>query len=300
MRSFSFVILNFHTSEDTVKCIESILYVREHNVNVSIVIVDNGSTDTEIQLLKSYIGEIHGASCILLEMHANLGFSKANNIGYKYAKEHCSPDFIAISNSDIIIRQPDFFFTIFSLYDKELFSILGPDIYVPRKKLHQSPVLGRRITEKKFVEKEIIKCKQKIELLEKLKKSGKTKAIIDGRSISRIKNYLKNAMCTILHFGYRRQYTGEYIHGAFVVCAPPFIQKYDKCFEPEVFLYGEEDMLHYKCLINNEKLLYSPKVRVLHFSGGTSSGKPDTNIDKQLFYWKNELKSKEVLYSQFK
>lgn len=300
MKRFSFVILNYHTSYDTIKCIQSILKLSFDGVNVSVIIVDNGSSKEELALLYNFCNKVHSIKCVILEMYENVGFSKANNAGYKYAKDNESPDFIAISNSDIIIEQKDFITQIYRVYETEEFSILGPDVYVPRKRLHQSPVIGRNVLDRCFVESEIRKCKEKIRLLEEKKDKGKKNAIVDGRTMPVAKNILKNVTMTIMHKGYTRQYTGEYIHGAFIICSSIFIEKYDRCFEPEVFLYGEEDLLLRKCLINGDKVLYSPIIKVLHFSGVTSSSRPDISIDKQLFYWKNELKSKEILLSQFR
>ena len=300
MRRFSFVILNYHTSHDSIKCIQSILKLSFDGINISVIIVDNGSSKEELALLYDFCNKVKKIKSIILEMHENVGFSKANNAGYKYAKDNEAPDFIVISNSDIIIEQKDFINQIYRLYEIEQFSVLGPDVYVPRKKLHQSPVLGRKVADRIFVESEIKRCKEKIRLLEEKRSQGKKSAIIDGRTLPIAKNIIKNAAMKVLHKGYTRQYTGEYLHGAFIICSSRFIEKYDKCFEPEVFLYGEEDLLLHKCLMNGDIVLYSPEIKVLHYSGGTSFGKPDTSIEKQIFYWNNELKSKEVLLNQFK
>lgn len=71
---FSFIIVSYNTCELTIRCVQSIKkYTKEE---FEIIVVDNDSKDNTIQELKKldYVKVIDSKS--------NLGFSKANNIGY--------------------------------------------------------------------------------------------------------------------------------------------------------------------------------------------------------------------------
>ena len=81
--SISIIIVTFQAEPFIEACLESILNQTDSCFNV--VIVDNNSSDRTKFLIKEYQKEhprIH-----LLENHANLGFSRANNIGIRYARE---------------------------------------------------------------------------------------------------------------------------------------------------------------------------------------------------------------------
>lgn len=54
-----------------------------HNVSYEIIVVDNASPDGRAKILKAEFPEIQ-----LVESNVNLGFAKANNLGFKYSSGH--------------------------------------------------------------------------------------------------------------------------------------------------------------------------------------------------------------------
>lgn len=105
MRKFSFVILHYQTTNDTIKCVESILEnVRFDSFNI--IIVDNGSTNNSGQILREKY--LNNYNIQIIESFENLGFAKGNNLGYNYAKYNTKSDFICLLNNDTYIEQENF------------------------------------------------------------------------------------------------------------------------------------------------------------------------------------------------
>ena len=71
--------------------------------NVSVIVVDNGSTDESSEKLKRYMMQDNEH---LVCMEDNLGFSGGNNVGIQYAIEN-GAEFICLLNNDTVV-EPDF------------------------------------------------------------------------------------------------------------------------------------------------------------------------------------------------
>lgn len=104
----SIIIVNYNTKEITKACLDSLAKWRE-GVDWEIIMVDNGSTDGSIEMLKKYPG------IKLILNNKNLGFAKANNKGIKIVKGK----YILLLNSDTEIR-PDSIQTMLRFMDGHL------------------------------------------------------------------------------------------------------------------------------------------------------------------------------------
>jgi hypothetical protein len=82
-----------------------------HYSNCVTVVVDNGSTDGSIALLKKRFPEV-----IIIETHKNLGWTGGNNIGIEYAKR-LGAEFIILLNNDTKVH-PEFLQAIASFASK--------------------------------------------------------------------------------------------------------------------------------------------------------------------------------------
>lgn len=87
----SIIIVNYNTKELTANCINSI-FSQTKKVKFEIILVDNASTDGSIEYFKTF----ENIKYIVSEK--NLGFGKANNLGYNFA---CGK-YIFLLNSDTI------------------------------------------------------------------------------------------------------------------------------------------------------------------------------------------------------
>ena len=89
----SIIIVNYNTVSLTRDCLQSI-YEKTKDIDFEVIVSDNGSQDGSVEMIRKEFPQV-----ILIENNANLGFGKANNIGYKYAKG----DYILLLNSDTIL-----------------------------------------------------------------------------------------------------------------------------------------------------------------------------------------------------
>jgi len=93
------VILNYNTPDLTVACLRSVLDdVAE--INVQIVIVDNGSTDGSPQKLAAAIVGVKSVE--LLSLQNNVGFATGNNRGIERVS---ATDYVLLLNSDTIVHR---------------------------------------------------------------------------------------------------------------------------------------------------------------------------------------------------
>ncbi len=98
MSTLSIVILSYNTREVTLACIRSIrASLVKHPLNHEIIVVDNGSTDGSVEMLKRQ-------NCLLICNKKNLGFSKGNNLGFRRAKGN----YILFLNSDTLVNKVNF------------------------------------------------------------------------------------------------------------------------------------------------------------------------------------------------
>lgn len=88
----SVIIVNYNTLDVTKNCIDSIIK-KSKEIEYEIILVDNASSDGSCE----YFRDI--ADIIFVSSNKNVGFGRANNLGYKYA----TGKYIFLLNSDTIL-----------------------------------------------------------------------------------------------------------------------------------------------------------------------------------------------------
>ena len=103
----SIVFPSYNGAQFLNKNLDSIKKLKNKN-NIELVVVDNFSEDSTVDVLKSYESEIN---IKLLRNNFNKGYAEACNFGVKNA----SGEFVFITNQDVIFP-PDFFEKLIKLY----------------------------------------------------------------------------------------------------------------------------------------------------------------------------------------
>ncbi len=98
MIQLSIIIVNYNVKAFLQNCLLSIQKALDH-IPSEIIVVDNASDDGSVEIIKKNFPHI-----TLIESPANLGFSKANNIGLKLAKGK----YICLINPDTIVEENTF------------------------------------------------------------------------------------------------------------------------------------------------------------------------------------------------
>ena len=95
-KKIAIVIVNWNGKDDTIVALDSIDQMDKRGHDVSVIVVDNGSTNDSVAVIKKNHPRV-----ILIETGKNLGFTGGNNIGIQAAIER-GADFIWLLNNDII------------------------------------------------------------------------------------------------------------------------------------------------------------------------------------------------------
>ncbi len=116
MLDLSVIIVNYNTRELLVQLLESIM---ENVVTISyeIIVIDNGSQDGSVELLRSEYGNVH-----LIRNEENTGFSRANNQGSTLS----TAKYLLLLNSDTIVSKGAVETMMDQLESDDKIGIVGP------------------------------------------------------------------------------------------------------------------------------------------------------------------------------
>lgn len=89
----SIIIVNYNTCLLTANCINSIFEYTE-GITFEVILVDNASSDGSVEMFSS------DSRIKFIEAGDNLGFGKANNLGYKYSQGK----YVFLLNSDTLLK----------------------------------------------------------------------------------------------------------------------------------------------------------------------------------------------------
>lgn len=277
----SFIILHYMVTNETRKCVDSILKLKGEK---HIVVVDNCSpNDSKRELEEIYkgIGNVH-----IIQNVANNGFAKGNNFGYEYVKENIKSDFVVVMNNDMEILQENFIDEIYKIYSEEKFYVLGPDIYSTLAKIHQNPE-KRTIRTSEDVKKEIEKVKsiyQKEYLL-------RIKGILYKLPLmDKIKGYLKRRSAP-KNLEYNKRQYNVTLHGSCLIFSELYQERREKLFFDKTQFYCEAQILDYQCEKENMLRIYDPNIVVLHHEDVSTNASYKKYIEKAQFMSDNMIKS---------
>jgi GT2 family glycosyltransferase len=127
IQSLVAIVVNWNLKQDTIFCVESLLAA---GVPIDrVVVVDNGSSDGSISVLK----ERFGLSLHIIQSKNNLGFGGGSNLGIQYALDQ-GTKWLLLLNNDAYVA-PNFLSVMNdAIKSKESLSIIGPVILY-----HDSP-----------------------------------------------------------------------------------------------------------------------------------------------------------------
>ncbi len=95
-RNISVIVLNYNQADTTVECLKALDRAKSDLID-EIIVVDNGSAEDEVAILKKHSLKRHFT---LVEVGENRFFSEGNNIGV----DHASTDYIVFLNNDAFVH----------------------------------------------------------------------------------------------------------------------------------------------------------------------------------------------------
>lgn len=284
------VILQYNGYTQTIELISTLKKMNWNNIEPKYIIVDNDSPDKSgAKIVDRYKND---NSVKIIEANQNLGFARGNNLGIQYSFRDFGADLTVVSNSDIDIKDRNFFQKLRSTYLNEYFAVCGPDIYSLSKKFHQSP-LRKKHYSKNELDNLIQNYKRKIRLLELIKPFK----IYDFIWILRRKLKIKSRAIESKNFQTKQH--NVVLCGAFFILSRKYFEAYPNGLYDKTFMYLEEDALSIQCERKGLTVLYEPNLSILHYDGLSTLRANKNRINKYLFELKNTIASAEEVKKMF-
>lgn len=298
MSKVGFVILHYCTIDMTKKCVEAITE-KIKDTPWEIIIVDNASGNgTGKQLFDFYQGREH-ITVILSE--ANLGFAKGNNLGYCYAKAQLGCDFVCVMNNDVMILQEDFASNLISIYEKEPYAVLGPHITLLNDKenamYYQLSSVEQLEKERNGYIRRLKRQKSRIYKFWNMWELAKLRLRIFLGKIHVMEELKLHEDCIE---GAHEKQTNLVLHGCCLIFSPMYALHYKEAFDPETFMFREEEILYLRCKKTGIPMHYDPTLNILHMEDVATNFVYKTERNKEIFHLENQIESLGILIRKIK
>lgn len=112
----SIIVLNYNGYEDTIECLESLKRTNFHDLDVTIIVIDNGSTNESVSNITKWMINNYEKYSVIDDFESevmeitlfcskdNKGFSGGNNIGIILSKR-IQEDYILMLNNDTVVDE---------------------------------------------------------------------------------------------------------------------------------------------------------------------------------------------------
>ncbi|MBX4205564.1 glycosyltransferase family 2 protein [Candidatus Microgenomates bacterium] len=127
MKKVFVIIVNWNRVKDTLDCLISLDKITTKDLNINLVVVDNGSTDNSVKQIKNYFSKskLRGFT---IEVGKNLGFAEGNNIGIEFALAN-GADYIMLLNNDTYVDKDLIINLVVTLEKDKAIGVVSPKIY---------------------------------------------------------------------------------------------------------------------------------------------------------------------------
>lgn len=232
----SIIILNFNTKNFLKDCLESLAKVNQE-LNMEIIVIDNGSNDGSYEMVEDKYKDF-----ILIRNKENLGFAA----GINQAKNICKGEYILFLNPDTLVYPNILKETVNYLGQHLEIGALTCKVVLPNGQLDKD-------TRRAFITPWI----------------GLTHLFL---RLDRI--FPKSKLFSQYWYGYKSEneiHEVDALQGAFFLVRKKILDEVG-WFDEDYFLDGEDIDLSWKIKQKGWKIIYYPKVSILHYKG-ISKGK---------------------------
>ncbi|MTI65574.1 MAG: glycosyltransferase family 2 protein [Firmicutes bacterium] len=228
----SIIIVNYNTNKLIKQTLNSI-YKYNHNIDYEVIVVDNNSSDDSVYMIKSEFFQV-----ILIENNANLGFSKANNIGIKRA----SGKYILLLNSDTVIERDTLEIMYKYMEGNENVGASGCKVILPNGNLDKA-------------------CKRSF--------PTPKNALYNALKLDRL--YPENKSFgeyDLTYLDEDKTHEVDCLVGAFMMVRREAIEEVG-LLDEDFFMYGEDIDWCYRIKKAGWKVIYYPETKIIHHKGGS-------------------------------
>lgn len=244
-KTISIVIVNYNVKDLLEKCLNSILESKG-KFKLDLIVVDNNSEDGSIAYLRPKFPNVR-----YIQNSENLGFSKANNLGFKEA----IGEYILILNPDTLIKSD-------TLQKMLGFMETNPDIGVAGCKVLNEDGTFQWACRRSFP----------------TPWNSFTKLFGMQDFFPKSKLF---ASYNLKYLDINKEYDVDALIGAFMFCRKDIIYEVDG-FDEDFFMYGEDLDLCFRIKKSGYRITYTPITEITH-SKGESTKRSNIN-DAKHFY----------------
>lgn len=235
----SIIIVSFNTQELLAKCLSSVKQSAK-NLNVEVFVVDNNSSDSSVDIVKSDYSWVK-----LFENRQNLGFSRANNQALKKAKGK----YVLVLNPDTKLL-PQTLTKMVKFMDSRLdVGIATCKVVLANSKLDKD---CRRLFPTPW------------------------RAFCHFSGLSKL--FTGSRIFDQYQMGYtsdRIEHEIDSCVGAFMMIRSSLLKKIG-LFDEDFFFYGEDLDLCWRAKVDGFKIIYTPIAKIIHHKGAASGMKPSS------------------------
>jgi GT2 family glycosyltransferase len=249
----SIVILSYNTRELLVDCLDSLKKVKGE-INYEIIVVDNGSVDGSVAAARNFESQIPDSKLKIVENKKNLGFAAGNN----RAKKLCRGRYILFLNSDTLVYKNTLLETVKYLDKYKGVGALTCKIKLPSGELDRD---ARRA----FITPWI----------------GLVHVFL---KLDRF--FPKSKLLAKYWYGYispNKTHEVDVIQGAYFLSRKRVLDKVG-WFDEDYFLDGEDIDLCWRIKKAGWKIIYYPKVSILHLKGATKGKRESLSSIKKVSF----------------
>lgn len=269
MKDLSVVIVSYNTKNITQKCINTLTLSLRYSPNlaVEIIVVDNGSSDGSVGMLKKLKTDLRsgaGEKFKTIFNNENLGFAKANNEALAVVEGK----YILFLNSDVLIHDVNFEDLIYYMNKNPEVGALTVRVRLPDGQIDMASHRGFPTVWSSFT------YFTKLETL--FKKVPKLSKIFGGYHLTHLDlNTIHEIDSPSGAFYFTRKSVLDKVHG----------------FDTKFFMYGEDLDLSYRIKKLGYKIMYYPLFTVTHlkYRSGLKKGVKKTE-DKAKNYFYEAMK----------
>ena len=242
------LILNYNNPRCTIQCIESILKI--NTLSCRIVVVDNTSTDNSLETLNDYL-TLHKNTFDLISSPSNGGYAQGNNFGLMYFESEEEIDKVLILNNDVIFTQ-DIIPKLSSFLDSHPNAgVVSPLLYCRDGKTVDNTCARKDCTVREIVWTYLLYFTNILGILSRF--SNKRKILLANPELlnaHEVEIELPSGSCFMI----RKDLFKEIGY-----------------FDPNTFLYYEENIIYRKLKALGKHNYMLPEVSCIHLGGETTN-----------------------------
>lgn len=242
MLDVSVIIVNYHSAQMVIDCIQSI-FEKTNRFSCEIIVVDNASGDGSVEMLR----EAFGSRITVIASETNLGFGKANNLGARYA----AGEYVFLLNPDTILINDAIGILVDYLKEHPDAGVAGGNLYAPD--MTPTPSFCREFDD-----------------LNRERRNASWYHLIGSKISTKLKARL-NIHTPMKEFNFTETEADvAYIFGADMMIPKRVFDEVGG-FDPDFFMYAEEEEMTWRITQKGYRVVSVPQAKIIHLEGATTN-----------------------------